>query len=89
MRITQKDLENMVDRINEATNQPMKPWQPYDGKSVANVGNYHLSYAYGGVKLHQMTNEHGGVRDVLTTGYTTKKDLFNHLNSFLYGLATK
>ena len=82
-RITQKDLEMLVARINELTGNPEKPW---NGNCVANIGNYHLSYAYGGVKLHQMVSDGGGVRDVLSTGYTTKRDLFNHLHTFLSGL---
>ena len=82
-RITQKDLERLVDRINDFTGNNPKPW---DGNCNANIGNYHLSYAYGGVKLHQMVSDGGGVRDVLSTGYTTKRDLFNHLHTFLSGL---
>ena len=44
-RITQSDLQNVVDRINSVTNSPMQPWE--DG--TAQIGNYHLSGAYGGV----------------------------------------
>lgn len=56
-RITIKDLQCMVDRINTVTGSPMQSWT--DGK--ANVGNYHLDWAYGGVALDRMYNTSGGV----------------------------
>jgi len=82
-RITQSDLESLVDRINKATDSPTEPYT--DRK--ANLGNYHLSYAYGGVKLHRMHNEHGGVETVSTGGYGTKRELYNWMSAFLDGIA--
>lgn len=58
-RITEKDLRNMCERINDA---------------------------YGGVCLHQMCNESGGVRTVSTGGYSTKRELYEQMCTFLAGL---
>jgi hypothetical protein len=88
-RITQANLEAVVARINRQTNSPMQPWGKNEaGETKANIGNYHLGYAYGGVKLYRMTNEGGGVRDVLSTGYTTKRELYNAMFAFIAGLET-
>lgn len=84
-RITQKDLESLVERINELTNSPLKPYDHETHKS--NVGNYHLSYAYGGVNLHRMVNNGGGVETPLGGGYHTKRELYVKLRAFISGLA--
>lgn len=77
-RINKADLEQLVDRINTVKGTPMLPRE--NGKS--NVDNYHLSWAYGGVKLEQMVNECGGVR-CITSGYGTKKELYYQLQAML------
>jgi hypothetical protein len=42
--------------------------------------------AYGGSKLVQIVNEHGGVRDVLPhLGYTSKREVAAGIRSFLIG----
>jgi hypothetical protein len=50
---------------------------------TANVGNYHLSHAYGGVSLHQMSNLGGGVRDVFSCGHVPKRNLCDRMFAFL------
>jgi hypothetical protein len=85
-RITEKDLEATVAYLNRLTNSPDTPYTRIDNKLNANIGNYHLSHAYGGVKLHRMVNEGGGVREPISTGYTTKRDLYNQLHAFIRGL---
>lgn len=82
-RITQSDLESLVDRINKATDSPTEPYTGGKG----NVGNYHLSYAYGGVKLYRMDNGRGGVRTISTGGYGTKRELYVWMDAFLTGIA--
>lgn len=84
-RITDAMLDTLVNSINERTNSPAKPWSIVDGKNVSNVGNYHLSSAYGGTKLEQMV-EGGGVRDVLNTGFASNRELFNRMHAYLNGL---
>ena len=89
-RITQKDLEVLADRINEVTGSPMATYTKTDKPPYkANIGNYHLSYAYGGVKLERMHNEGGGVQTISTDGYGTKRELYNWMQAFLSGIATK
>ena len=86
-RITAKDLERLCDRLNHKTGNPLKPWQTDDtGKMTANIGNYHISGAYGGVCLHQMANTHGGVNTLLSGGYSTKRELWNEMNAYLSGI---
>ena len=85
-RITQKDLEILTDRINEVTGSPTKC---YSGPGKANIDNYHLSYAYGGVKLERMCNEHGGVTTTSIGGFGTKRDLYNWMQAFLAGIDIK
>ena len=86
-RITNADLKNDVDLINETTGSPLKPWTRDDnGRNKANIGNYHISGAYGGVCLHQIVNESGGVRDVFSCGHIPKRELHNQMRAFLRGL---
>jgi len=85
-RITQRNLESVVKIINRTTGNPLTPYSKATEGRGANVGNYHLDYAYGGVKLVQMCNESGGIRDTLRCGYTTKRRLYDLMNAYLEGL---
>jgi hypothetical protein len=73
-RITQRDLENQVISLNNRLS--------LEGK-YGTIGAYTLSYAYGGVQLHQWCNEHGGVRTISTGGYGTKRELYNFMQGML------
>jgi hypothetical protein len=88
-RITEKQLEALVSWINELTNSPATSYTRTDDKLTANIGNYHLYFAYGGVNLHRMTNEGGGVNTPLGGGTRTKRELFNQLHAFINGLRAK
>ena len=83
-RITEKDLQNLVQRINTATGNPQRYAHPTSGK--AQIGHYHLDYAYGGVKLVQTMNDGGGIRNVSTGGYGTKRLLYRQLTAYLAGV---
>lgn len=85
-RTTTEQLEAIVTRINMITNSPLKSYETVDGKYVAQVGNYHLSQAYGGFSLHRMGNESGGTSDVLHCGHVPKKELANLMHAFIRGL---
>lgn len=80
-------------RINRLTNSPSAPWALAvdDPKSRmrAQIGNYHLSGAYGGVCLHQLVNEGGGVRDVLQCGHVPKRLLYDMMHAFIAGMEVK
>jgi hypothetical protein len=89
-RITEKQLESLVQWVNELTNSPPTSYtRTEDGKLSANIGNYHLYFAYGGVNLHRMTNTGGGVNTPLGEGTRTKRELFNQLHAFINGLRAK
>ena len=85
-RITQKNLEGFAQTLNEVTGNPTKPYVTgEDGKLVAQIGCYHISYAYGGASLHRMAGEHGGVSDVFGAGHMPKRELWDRMHAFLRG----
>lgn len=89
-RITEKDLEAVVTRINRITNSPLESWTKQDsGKYKANIGNYHISYAYGGVSLNRMNNESGGVTTPLNCGHVSKRELYDLMQAYISGLTEK
>jgi hypothetical protein len=81
-RITEAHLQAKVDRLNRITGSPAEPWTA--GK--ANIGNYHLSHAYGGVCLHRMHNSGGAVSSPLSTGHVSKRELAGLLDAFINGI---
>jgi len=86
-RITDKMLDNLALRINKATGSPETAYtRQADGRLRANVGNYHVSHAYGGVCLHRMSNECGGVTCPLDQGHAPKRELWGRMQAFLAGL---
>ena len=92
-RITIKQLSAQVERLNRLTGQPLEPYVREDdgtehGRFAAQIGNYHVSQAYGGVRLHQMATPGGGVRDVLSLGYCSKRELYDRLLAFIEGIET-
>ena len=89
-RITESDLEHIVNELNHCTNSPLTTYtKKANGEYKANLGNYHLSFAYGGVSLHQIVTEGGGVHAPLIHGHTSKRELHSMLECFLMGLKTK
>jgi len=85
-RVTEKQLEAIVDRINKATNQPATPYTKTPSGPKANIGNYHLGFQYGGVSLQQMHNEGGGVNVIFET--SPKRELADKMHAFLFGIDT-
>lgn len=87
-RITEKDLECVVNRLNRITNSPLEPYakSPIGNHIKAQIGNYHLSWAHGGVTLHRMHNEHGGVTTPLNCGHVSKRELYNLMQAYISGL---
>lgn len=87
MRITEKDLEAVVKRLNLITNSPLQSYvKDSSGKLLAQIGNYHLSYAYGGVCLHRMNNESGGITTPINPVHVSKKELYGLIQSYICGL---
>jgi hypothetical protein len=82
-------LEKRVDLLNSFAGQPPTTWtRDADGMS-SNIGNYHVSYAYGGVSLHQIMNKDGGVHDVFRCGHVPKRELFDRICSLMDGIQTR
>lgn len=85
--ITKKDLEAVVNRINLITNSPLESYtKTKDGKFKANIGNYHLSGAYGGWCLHRMQNVGGGISTPINSGYVSKRELYSLMQAYINGL---
>jgi hypothetical protein len=84
-RISIKDLERLTLIINEATGSPVVPYA--DGK--AQIGNYHISQAYGGVCLHRMHSEGGAITTPLCSYHEPKRDLYNRMVAFIAGIELK
>lgn len=86
-RVTVGMLEAQVSYLNRLMDAPQEPWtKGDDGKIRANIGNWHLSGAYGGYAVHCMSNESGGVTVMQNTGHLPKRDLLNRLRAFIAGI---
>lgn len=86
-RITEKQLEAVVERLNRATDSPLASWTKTGAGIKANLGNYHLDYAYGHVSLNRMVTGGGGVERILPGG--TKRELYHQLHAYLAGIVEK
>lgn len=85
-RITMKDLESVVNRINLVTKSPLIAYVKEGTRYVGQVGHYHLSGAYGGWCLHRMDNKSGGITTPINSGYVSKRELYNLMHAYLRGL---
>ena len=86
-RITKKDLESRISDLNRITGNANETYTKQDdGKFRANIGNYYLSGAYGGVKLEQICSDGGGCSDISRQGFGTKRELYNWMNAYIDGI---
>lgn len=86
-RITEKHLQAVVARLNRAMNRQMEPYTMVDGKMRANIGNFHLSHAYGGVCVQEMANESGGVNHACGMwAHETKRGCADKLHAALWAI---
>ena len=85
-RITRSFLEAKCNTLNSMRGAPAEPSRMVDGKYCANVGNYHISGAYGGYCLHRMSNESGGVSDVFSCGHIPARQLAALMSAYTAGL---
>ena len=80
-RITRSNLEAVVKRLNIMTGNSIDPYtKDKNGNFIANIGNYRISGAYGGVSLYRMAT------DVFGCGHVTKRDLYDRLHAYLIGI---
>ena len=83
--ISIRHLTARLNQINEVTGNPLEAWTGQtDGTFKANIGTYVLDWAYGGVRLSQISSEGGGERDI--TGRATKRETYERMGAFLAGL---
>ena len=86
-RITDKQLYSLVERLNNLTGNPLDPYgTTSEGETRANLGNFHLSFAYGGVALMQMVNDGGGCSMPIMSGHLTKRECFDQIYAFIKGI---
>jgi 2',3'-cyclic-nucleotide 2'-phosphodiesterase (5'-nucleotidase family) len=85
-RITRKDLEGAVNLLNRITNNPAEMYRKEGEEWIANLGNFHISGAYGGVSLHQLCNPAGGIRDVFGCGHVTLRELYDLIHAYRKGI---
>ena len=93
--ITIQDLENQAKLLNYIVGNEEKPCYRNEEKAdswtgeilqIWNVGSFYISDVYGRYKLLRVTDKNGGREDVLSTGYTTKTDLYKSMRCFERGL---
>jgi hypothetical protein len=84
--ITIKFLKAQVDRLNREMNLPLVPYIREGEKFTAQIGNYHLSGAYGGYALHKMATDGGGISDVFGCGHVPKRDLSARISAMIAGI---
>ena len=92
-RYTMNDVKGLVDRLNREVGAAPKAYRDATEAEkaagfhgVGNIGTYYVEGAYGGHKLVQITNHGGGVRDVLGTGYASKRELYRAVSAYLDGI---
>jgi hypothetical protein len=80
-RITDKDLDTRIAYLNKLMGMADRPY--IDGKPQA--GNFHLSYAYGGVCVHRMSEREGctGVSTPILQAHETKRKTLDALNAYI------
>lgn len=78
MRITQKDLEAKVARLNRIAG--------IDNPGYDVKGCYVLYCAYGGVDLHRYVGKHGGISSVFSLGCMSKRELYQLISAYENGL---
>ena len=94
-RITEKNLKALCDSINEELGTPMQPYAACDpatneGRTMkGQIGNHHISFAYGGVCLHRMHNEGGGVSCPIGMGHVPKRELYDRMQAYLSGITAE
>ena len=83
-RITESQLNAVVDRLNTLTGNPLKRYEKdASGKLVPQAGNYHIDCAYGGVELAQMCQHGSGTIDVFGLCHMPKRELLKKIHAYI------
>ena len=88
-RLTKGMLERKADYLNKILKTPAEAYRKEGDRYRANIGNHHISYAYGGACLHRMSNESGGVSSPVVEGHVPKRELINLMEAYIRGLLTQ
>jgi hypothetical protein len=84
-RITKKQLQARIDTINHILKTPETPYTQTEAGLSANVGNFHLSEAYGGYGVGLMTDG-GGSSDPIWRGHISARDAYDRISAFIAGI---
>ena len=90
-RITMRDLEATVRRINTICGTPQQPYElvlatdDKPSRYEPQARCYHLSGAYGGYSLQQMCDTGSGVRSIIE-GYRPKRELYELMHAYIRGM---
>ncbi len=76
-RITNAQLETFLRSVNEGRGKETRK----------DLGYVYLDSAYGGARVVEIVNEHGGVRVLSDFGYGTKRECYNFLVGMAAGIA--
>ena len=82
-RITNKDIDFQLERLNKLTNNPTSTWE----NSKCAIGNIHTIGQYGYTTIMQTVNESGGCKD-LASGLT-KREAYQWLRAAISGIYLK
>lgn len=83
MAITKTDLENLVKRLNVSKKYaPVRTIGRYKNGKFKSSKGFHISGAYGGVKL-VFSNKDSSAESDVTRGYVSKKELYDQINAIL------
>jgi hypothetical protein len=85
---TKTKLKALVDRLNELTGSPMQTYAPPNGQGthVPQVGNWHISQAYGGYCVARIVTESGGCSQPIWEGHVPARLACLQTIAFLKGL---
>jgi hypothetical protein len=81
-RITERNLQGALERLNRAHGFNAEYAKNSEGRSKPIPNAFTLDYAYGGVQL-QRHCESGGVRTISFGGYVTKRELWNQIQAII------
>ena len=85
-RVTQKQLENLVQRLNRCAGTPETKYTKTASGYKANPNHYYIQGAYGGWKLEQVANEGGGAHDPIPMGFVSKRCCYELVDAFRRGM---
>ena len=83
IRITVSGVKKLTAGLNKIAGQPLDEWTVKGSQNKANIGHYRLGFAYGAVRLEQIVDEDGSIRDVLGVGYLPRRELYQKIQAYI------